>query len=1099
MNNKLFDIFSNLNFVQSAKLKLEQSESNLSIKTLYGSAKSLFIASLLHLTSKRYFVLVPNKELADDFYDDLTQLMPLEEIFYFSRHKKQATNLQLGNDTSLAELIDNIVKFQSLSSSVAIATPEIFKTMLPKSEVIEKHITTLTKGQTIDLQTFTTELSLNGFQREQYVSKQGEYAVRGGIIDIFAPNMREPLRLELWGDEIDSLRFFDVLTQRSSEEVETVDFISSIFVDEQDYIDSTIYDHIKPETVFIIDSPESIDFSISYLSSIKDYRSINLNPLGAVDISVACTSQPNVQSSVYRLAIELQKNKTSEIVNFIAADSEIHLKRLQDLLDETMKADDLLLDDMNDSSLLDNIKYDSSDVFWDANSLSTGFFMVENKLSYFVENVIFARKRTIKSNKSKISKSLTLKELRQLNYGDYIVHDDKGIGKFGGFQSIEIGGSRQDCLKMFFADDDILYVHLNYLHKIQKYSAADGAIPRLSKLGSTEWLRKKDRTKRRIKDIARDLITLYAKRKMQKGFAFPQDGHWQKEFEASFIYEDTIDQARATAEVKRDMESEIPMDRLICGDVGFGKTEVAIRAAFKAATASKQTAVLVPTTILAQQHYQSFVDRMERYPIKVEMLSRFRTAKESKEILQQLKTGKVDIVIGTHRLLSKDIDFKDLALLIIDEEHRFGVAAKEKLRQLKLNVDTLTLTATPIPRTLNFSLMGARDLTQIETPPRNRLPVLTEIGEWDLSKITEIIIKEIKRSGQVFLVNDRVIGLDKIAMDLQMLMPSLRIAEVHGQMPASRIEKTMANFIGHKIDVLLATKIIEAGIDIPNANTIIINNAQNFGLAELYQLRGRVGRSNIQAYCYLFVPNLNHLPPKSLQRLLAIEEFTDLGSGLQLAMRDLEIRGAGDLLGAEQSGFIAEIGFDLYQKVLSEAVKELKDEEFSDLFEKEEHDDKLFDLSREELVVETNKDAFFPPDYLEDDTERFRYYKELFEVTTNGQLTNIISEIEDKYGKLPEEARELMFVIKLRVAAMGTGFVRVIVKSMTKLVLEFPDQGNAKYYEKVFPIVLEYLQLCEGVYISQHKNKLFLTYQAETRNDMSDFIWKIKKSIDVIL
>ncbi len=1093
MNNNLFDIFSNLNFVQAVTLALENTNDNLSIKTLYGSAKSLFIASILQNTKKNFLVLTPNKDVSDAFYDDIIQFISADKIFHFPANNKN-TNLQIGNDTFLSELIDNVIKFQAQENSLAIVTPQIFKTMIPKPDIVEKHILMLRKGQVIDVKKFTTELSLNGFQREQYVSKQGEYAVRGGIIDVFAPNMQEPLRIELWDDEIDSLRFFDILTQRSRSEVENVEFISSIFVGEQNYAECSLYDYISQDSIFIIDTPEAINLSDTALNPIHNYRLLNINPLGKVDFSVNCTAQSNVQSSVYKLAVELKKNKSKGILNFISADGEIHLKRLQDLLDDMMGQEDYV-DSEDNNILLKKIEYNSADVLWDTKSLSSGFFMPDSKIAYFVENEIFARKRNIKFDKSKAAKSITLKELRQLNYGDYIVHDDKGIGKFGGFQSIEIGGSRQDCLKMFFADDDMLYVHLNYLHKIQKYSAADGVMPKLSKLGSTEWLRKKDRTKRKLKDIARDLITLYAKRKMQKGFAFPKDGHWQKEFEASFIYEDTIDQARATNDVKADMESEIPMDRLICGDVGFGKTEVAIRAAFKAATASKQTAVLVPTTILAQQHYQSFMDRIGRYPVTIEVLSRFRTRKEIKEIIEQLKRGEIDIVIGTHRLLSKDIEFKDLALLIIDEEHRFGVASKEKLRQLKLNVDTLTLTATPIPRTLNFSLMGARDLSQIETPPRNRLPVLTEIQEWKIDEIAEIILKEIRRDGQVFIVNDKIKGLEQIAMDLQMVIPSVRLTIIHGQMQATQIENTMADFIDHKIDVLLSTKIIESGIDIPNANTIIIHNAQNFGLAELYQLRGRVGRSNIQAYCHLCVPNIEHLPSKSLQRLLAIEEFTDLGSGLQLAMRDLEIRGSGDLLGAEQSGFIYDIGFDLYQKVLAEAVKELKEEEFAEIFDQEEKED-ILNLNNDDLVIETNKDAFFPPDYLEDNTERFRYYKELFEVKTNSELRAIISEVEDKYGKLPEVAKELMFVIRLRIAALGTGFARVVVKEQ-ELVLEFPDANDKEYYQKVFPIVLEYLKLCENVQISQDKNKLFLTYKTHIRNDMTDLIWNIKKSINV--
>ena len=739
---------------------------------------------------------------------------------------------------------------------------------------------------------------------------------------------------------------------------------------------------------------------------------------------------------------------------------------------------------------------------WLNTALSSGFCLLEENLVYIVENEIFSRVKNSKSNKINKAKGITLKELKQLNIGDYLVHEDKGIGKFAGFQTIEMGKAKQDCLKMLFVDDDALYVHLNYLHKVQKYSAAEGVLPKLSKLGSVDWLRKKDRTKKKLKDIARELITLYAKRKMQTGFAYPQDTTWQKEFEASFIYEDTIDQSRATLEVKKDMEADTPMDRLVCGDVGFGKTEIAIRAAFKAANAGKQTAVLVPTTILAEQHFQSFRERINRYPISIEAISRFRSRTEQKEIIQKLKENKIDILIGTHRLLSKDIEFKNLGLLIIDEEHRFGVGAKEKLRQLKTNVDTLTLTATPIPRTLNFSLMGARDLSQMETPPRNRLPVETEIEEWNIDFVSQKITDEIKRKGQVFIVNDKIEGLEKMKMDLQMTLPNVRIALIHGQMQPALIEDIMEKFVEKKYDVLLSTKIIESGIDIPNANTIIINNSQNFGLAELYQLRGRVGRSIIQAYCYLMIPNFSRIPSKALRRLLAIEEFSDLGSGLQLALRDLEIRGSGDLLGAEQSGFITEIGFDLYQKVLDEAVTELKKEEFSDLFN--ETKDEMPKFANDDINIDIENEAYFPQTFIPDDTERFHYYRMLFEANNNKKLNDIRSELKDRFGKLPVEVLELLKIVRLRVAAMNTGFTRIQLKS-NELLLEFPSTENKEYYDKVFPIVIDITNAIDEVQLIQNKEKLLLVKNTpfddlsneQTNIDIAiDLLWKIKKNIE---
>ena len=1107
-NKDILKIFSDFNFTKKAVEIINNSNDDFAIKILFGSAKSLFAASLLKLTNKKFLLVAPNNEVYADFIDDLNILLENENVFQFHRTKKHS-NIKLENDTFIAELIAQISQFQTKNTSIAVATPDVFNITIPNPDVIQNHFCTLKKKQVLDIQQFATQLSLNGFQKEQYVSRAGEYSVRGGIIDVFAPNMQDPIRVELWGDEIDSIRTFDTLSQRSKSELNEIDFIDSMFVADNEKSNSTIFEFLKDDTIFIVDSPESIDFTKNELKPISNFRKININPLGSAEIAVNCTPQPNMHSSVQKLTLELNNNLKLGINTFIAADGNIHLNRIKDLVEAVLtnnEEDIIYLNTQEIQATTDfsEIKFELEDIHWLDSALSSGFYLFENRLAYFVENEIFARTRNSKLNNIKAAKGITLRELKQLQIGDFIVHEDKGIGKFDGFQSIKVSGSHQDCLRMIFADDDILYVHLNYIHKIQKYSAAEGILPRLSKLGSTDWLRKKDRTKRKLKDIARDLIALYAKRKMQKGFAFPADTTWQKEFEASFIYEDTIDQARTTSEVKRDMESEIPMDRLVCGDVGFGKTEIAIRAAFKAANAGKQIAVLVPTTILAQQHYFSFTERINRYPVTVDVLSRFRTKAEQEKIIEDLKANKIDILIGTHRILSKDVEFSNLGLLIVDEEHRFGVGAKEKLRQIKANVDTLTLTATPIPRTLNFSLMGARDLSQMETPPRNRLPIETEINEWSIELTSRIILREIKRGGQVFVVNDKILGLDKLMLDLQMALPSVRFAEIHGQMPPSHIEDIMQGFIEKKFDVLLSTKIIESGIDIPNANTIIINNAQNFGLAELYQLRGRVGRSNIQAYCELLIPNISHLPTKALRRLLAIEEFSDLGSGLQLAMRDLEIRGSGDLLGAEQSGFITDIGFELYQKVLEEAVSELKHEEFSNIFEDENNKNQLPKFNNDEISIETDADAYFPPEYLEDDTERFNYYKLLFGVQSNGELKSLVSEIEDRFGKLPEQALELIFVVRLRVAALNTGFTRIQLKQ-NEIILEFPPQENVEYYDRVFPLVLETLQLFDDMQLTQTQNKLTLHKKLcdlsdgdiTTHRDAAiDFLWKLKKSIE---
>ncbi|MFP4370165.1 MAG: transcription-repair coupling factor, partial [Candidatus Kapaibacterium sp.] len=727
---------------------------------------------------------------------------------------------------------------------------------------------------------------------------------------------------------------------------------------------------------------------------------------------------------------------------------------------------------------------------WAESSPSGGFILRDAGISVFTEHEIFQRRRASRPA-SKQDKGITIKELRALRLGDYVVHEDKGIGQFDGFETVKIGGSNQDCVRILFAGGDLLYVSMNYINKIQKYQAQEGAVPKLTKLGSAEWVRKKARAKKRLKDIARELIQLYAKRKMEPGFAFPADNVWQKEFEASFIYEDTPDQAKSTDEVKKDMESATPMDRLVCGDVGFGKTEVAIRAIFKAVQAGKQAAVLVPTTILAQQHYMTFLDRLHKYPVMVDVISRFRTPAQQKQILEKLKSGGIDILIGTHRLLSKDIHFKDLGLLIIDEEHRFGVSAKEKLRELRATVDTLTLTATPIPRTLNFSLMGARDLSIIETPPRNRLPVYTEIIEWNNDKLSDFIQREISRGGQVFFVNDKIEDLEKISMDLKMLMPDVTFGIAHGQMKPTQIESVMQKFIQRKYDVLVTTKIVESGLDIPNANTMIINRANNFGLAELYQLRGRVGRSNQQAYCYLVIPPVAKLSTKSMQRLQAIEEFTDLGSGFQLAMRDMEIRGAGNLLGAEQSGYIIDIGFEMFQKVLDEAVEELHREEFSSIF-KEVKKEPIFE--NEDVSIELNTDALLPESYIQNETDRFMFYRRLYKVRNNSELEEVTSEIIDRFGKMPEQAKELVFAVKTRIAALDTGFTRVIIKPHL-FVAEFPPDSKESFYKKAFPYLVDFINSMDHTRLNQTKTKLYLEVKIPNRDKAVEILWKIKQTL----
>ncbi|MFA5511210.1 MAG: transcription-repair coupling factor [Candidatus Kapaibacterium sp.] len=1087
MNKNILNIINKIRKSDSFKYisQVLDSKTEVKVKDIYGSLFSLFILSLFENKRKIVFISETRQKL-DDLHHDL-KVSGISA--YFNIIKEPQTTLRSkveSTSTAVDMLIEGLLSFSKADNAILVCEKSVMDLTVPVNEKIVGHYKKLVRNDNVNYDSFVKELLLNGFERSEYITSQGQIAVRGGIVDIFPLGISNPLRIEFWGDDIESLREFDVLSQRSIRELDSIEFIDSMFTHSDDTDDEqSPYDYINSETLLIID--ETIDI-LEIRDNLVDaeVKILQINSVGQADAKFKSRNQDSFSGSVKQFIRELDSLITQNYRIVLACEGKIHLDRFRNLILSSFEGS---VSD-GDEQIVINKEITEKLIVWESNSLSTGFISEELKFAYFTEHQIFERNRNYDSKSSKKPKGMTIQELQELKVGDYIVHEDKGIGIFDGFQSIKIGDSLQDCTRVKFADGDMLYVHLNYIGKLSKYSAQEGSLPVLSKLGSTDWLRRKARTKKRLKDIARDLIKLYAERKSQSGFAFPADTVWQQEFEASFIYEDTPDQALATEEVKRDMENISPMDRLICGDVGFGKTEVAIRAAFKSAQAGKQVAVLVPTTILAQQHYMSFKDRLSKYPVNVDVLSRFRKKKDQTNITENLKSGKIDILIGTHRLLSKDIEFKNLGLLVIDEEHRFGVSHKERLRQLKANIDTLTLTATPIPRTLNFSLMGARDLSLIETAPRNRIPVITEILEWDKEAIIDAVNNEIERGGQVFFVSDKIDDIQKIANEIKSYMPHLNIAVGHGQMKPSELEEIMEKFIEGKYDVLVATKIIESGIDIPNANTMIINRAHNFGLAELYQLRGRVGRSNVQAYCYLITPPAHKLQQKSIRRLQAIEEFTELGSGFKLSMRDLEIRGAGNLLGAEQSGFIIDIGFELYQKVLNEAVQELKQGEFADIFSEAEDDTPKY--LNEEIAIEYDEDALFPPDYIKNDTDRFMYYKKLYTIKSLPELEELVGEIKDKFGKLPPQARNLIFVVKLRIASLTTGFSRIIIKH-DKLICEFPPADFKDYYEKVFPELIDYLNQIDEVSLRQEKDKAFLTIPLKNRNETLEYVWKIRR------
>lgn len=1063
--SQLRDIVSRSAPVQTTAAKLDQQRS-VRIKQLAGSAKSIFITGLFELVSAPFLVVSSDDRAVESFHHDFSVLLGTDVVHAFPGSTHRASIAESG--VIRYDEVEALLALNTERPHIIVVHDSVLETRLPHSQIVSDSQMVVRRGETVDFEQLKTTLAINGFQRVDFVGKPGEMAIRGGILDIYPGGWNSPLRLEFWGNTVDSIREFEPLSQRSIREHQSVQFLAQVFHDDDANASTTLLQHVPSNAIVVLDDADAIAGSLHHrnslisLTDLQQWPFVILNTLGEADVKCDTQPQPAMNGSIEQLLTTtgtlLKKHKHV----FLGSDGQQNTKRLRDLCEN-------VVDQMDEdgSPRTQDLHKALSVILWQALALSEGFVWTDIGVAVFTEHQVFGRQRTQRRTR-KSERGITIRELQQLHIGGYVVHEDKGIGQFQGIKTIEIGGAKVDCVKLLFAGGDVLYVHLNYVHKLSKFAAEEGSVPKLSKLGSAEWDRKKERAKKRIKDIARDLIKLYAKRKSQAGFAFPVDTVWQKEFEASFQYEDTADQARTTAEIKADMEQATPMDRLVCGDVGFGKTEIAIRAAFKAAQAGKQVAVLVPTTILAQQHFITFADRLRRYPININVLSRFKSKAEQKQILEDVKKGTVDILVGTHRLLSKDVDFRQLGLLIIDEEHRFGVSAKERLRQIRTTVDTLTLTATPIPRTLNFSLMGARDLSIIETPPRNRLPIKTEIVEWDDDNVHEALMRELERGGQAFVVTDRIGDIEKLSMRIRMIAPTLRICVAHGQMPTDDLENAMEEFLERKADVLVATKIVESGLDIPNANTILINNADNFGLAELYQLRGRVGRSNTQAHCLLLIPPVHTLSRVALQRLQALEEFTDLGSGFQLAMRDLEIRGAGNLLGGEQSGFIMDMGFELYQRILDEAVTELRNEEFADLFGKHA---KAVSFDNEDVVIELDQDALLPGSWIPSDTDRFDAYRRLYNALSTQDVDSVFADLRDRFGHPPQEAENLWFAVLLRIAAIPTGLVRVNLKATT-LTVEFPAESNTEYYAEAFPAVIQSFTEMKNARIQQIGKRL---------------------------
>jgi transcription-repair coupling factor (superfamily II helicase) len=1068
----------------------------LCLSGLSGSSRSLFTASVISESHLPHLVILPEKEEAAYFYSDLTNLLGEGSVFFFPSSFKRAVHYEQvdpGNIILRTNVLDHIgsaLSDKAENSYIIVVTyPEGLSEKVISHKKLQKNTLQLHRGEKISPSFIHEVLDEYKFRMVDFVFEPGQYSIRGSIVDIFSFSSPFPYRIDFFGDEVESIRSFDVEDQLSREQFESINIIPDIHDLTLSDTCESLLDYLpRNSRIWVHDiactaeklneisdqvtkkkEPGSVLFKEEQLTTghdlvkgldVFDVVEINNRPYdpGARVLTFSTSPQPSFNKNFNLLAETFQRNHENGFVNYILSDSEKQIERLIAIFHDIVPG-------LPFHPLL--------------RTLHEGFTDHDLRVCCYTDHQIFERfhKYTLDAYFSKKG-ALTLKELKGLQPGDYVVHMDHGIGKFGGLEKITISGKVQEAMRLVYQDNDILYVSIHSLHKISKYKGKDDEPPRLYKLGNAAWQRLKQATKSKIQDIARDLIALYAKRKMMKGMAFSPDTYLQYELEASFIFEDTPDQLKATRAVKEDMESEVPMDRLVCGDVGFGKTEVAVRAAFKAVSDSKQVAILVPTTILALQHYNTFRERLRDFPCNIDHISRLRKPKDQKDTLRKLEEGKIDIIIGTHRLLGSDIKFKDLGLLILDEEQKFGVAAKEKLKKLKLNVDTLTLTATPIPRTLQFSLMGARDLSIINTPPPNRHPIVTELHTFNEEIIREGILYEVSRGGQVFFIHNRVQNIAETEALVRRLCPSVKTIIAHGQMEGLKLEKTMLDFIAGDYDVLVSTAIIESGLDIPNANTIFINNAHHFGLSDLHQLRGRVGRSNKKAFCYLLAPPVNLMTPEARRRVKAIEEFSDLGSGFNLSLQDLDIRGAGNLLGAEQSGFIADIGFETYTRILNEAIQELKEKEYREVFEAENKKESQAASARflNDCLIDTDLELLFPESYIPNVSERMDLYRQLDQMENESSLAGFEYQLKDRFGPVPPESAELIEVVRLRWLAVSLGFEKLVLKSRKMIGYFIGDPRSPYYKSAAFGTILAAIQKNPRLFrMKEGNNRLTLT------------------------
>ncbi|MEA5427060.1 transcription-repair coupling factor [Arcicella lustrica] len=1101
-------------FVQmiAEQIKTPKDYPHIQIKGFIGSLDAV-VASALHLLDEKqsHLFVLSDREEAAYFINDLQNLVGEERVLSFPMSYKRAYQYEEVDNANVLMRAEVLNKLNNSTEGFLIVTyPEALSEKVINKRSLSKNTFTINVSEKLDTAFLGEVLSSYDFEKTDFVYEAGQYSIRGGIVDVFSYANDLPYRIDLFGDEVESIRTFDPESQLSVESISRINIIPDVqsrliqetrepffnFLPENtrlwfkdveltleiieksfEKVEANFQEIIaKSGGIKVISEPNQLfETRRSFLNLIKEFGTVEFGKrfyFKSVHekIQYQVKVQPTFNKDFKRLADNLRENQGFHYTNIISADSPKQLERLATIFDEIDR----------------NVRFQAMNI-----SLREGFIDQQAKIVCYTDHQIFDRFHRFRE-KSKYSKSkaLTLKELRSLQVGDFVTHVDYGIGRFAGLDRVIVGDAEQEAIRLIYKDNDVLMVSIHSLHKIAKYSGKEGGPPVMSKLGSPEWENRKSKVKKQVKDIAKELISLYAKRRMAPGFAFSKDTFMQAELESSFLYEDTPDQAKSTADVKADMEKPHPMDRLVCGDVGFGKTEVAIRAAFKAVADSKQVAILVPTTVLAMQHFRTFRDRLEKFPCRVEYINRFKSDKQIKETLKRVASGETDILIGTHRIVNKDVIFKNLGLMIIDEEQKFGVKVKDRLKEMRVNIDALTLTATPIPRTLHFSLMGARDLSIIATPPPNRQPVTTELQIFSETLIRDAVSYELKRGGQVYFVHNRVGELESIANLILRMVPDAKVGVAHGQMDGDKLEKAMMNFIEGHFDVLVSTNIIEAGLDIPNANTILINHANHFGLSDLHQMRGRVGRSNKKAFCYLLTPALSLLTSEARKRLSALEEFSDLGDGFKVAMRDLDIRGAGNLLGAEQSGFVNDLGYELYHKILDEAVQELKENEFRALFEKDlaETAEKL----KIDCQIETDLRVLIPEKYISSISERLSLYTQLDDMKTEEELVKFESMIIDRFGPIPPEMSDMIEIVRVRWIAESLGMEKILLKN-NNLKCFFVPSENEKYYKSaVFGKVIEYVkQNSRKCSLKEVKGKLMLYFDKIT--SIEELKWILKE------